>query len=110
VNRKVLLICYYFPPLGLGGVGRPLNLFKELPALGWDCHVLTVKSVAYRAYEPELLQGLDTSKVYRSGSRDPQRSAKRALLLSISSPTTKLAGSSRRFGWVARCARIISTT
>ena len=36
-------------------------------------HVLTVKPVTYWAYEPELLDGLDTSRVYRSGSRDPQR-------------------------------------
>lgn len=73
VRRKVLLICYYFPPLGLGGVGRPLSLFRELPSFGWDCEVLTVKPVAYRAYEPELLGGLERSKIHRSGSRDPQR-------------------------------------
>jgi len=73
VNKRVLLICYYFPPLGLGGVGRPLNLFKRLPNHGWDCDVLTVKPVLYRAYEPELLDGLDMSRIFRSGSRDPQR-------------------------------------
>ena len=73
MNRKVLLICYYFPPLGLAGVGRPLNLFKRLPRFGWNCHVLTVKPVTYWAYEPDLLDGLDTSRVYRSGSWDPQR-------------------------------------
>ncbi|MBU0984791.1 MAG: hypothetical protein KKA42_13025 [candidate division Zixibacteria bacterium] len=72
-NKRVLLICYYFPPLGLGGVGRPLNLYRHLPEFGWDCHVLTVKPVAYRAYEPELLEGLERSKIFRSGSRDPQR-------------------------------------
>ena len=55
MNKKVLLICYYFPPLGLAGVGRPLNLFKRLPRFGWDCHVLTVKPVTYWAYEPDLL-------------------------------------------------------
>ncbi len=73
MRRKALLICYYFPPLGLGGVGRPLNLFKQLPGCGWACDILTVKSVLYRAYEPELLDGLDTSRIYRAGSRDPQR-------------------------------------
>lgn len=73
MNRKALLICYYFPPLGLGGVGRPLNLFRGLPKHGWDCDVLTVKPVTYRAYEPELLEGLDLSRIHRSGSHDPQR-------------------------------------
>ncbi|MEA2031430.1 MAG: hypothetical protein U9N55_07550, partial [candidate division Zixibacteria bacterium] len=72
-NRRVLLICYYFPPLGGAGVSRPLALFKHLSELGWDCHILTVKSVAYRAYEPELLEGFDNGKIYRAGSFDPQR-------------------------------------
>lgn len=71
--KRVLLICYYFPPLGLGGVGRPLQLFRRLPAFGWECHILTVKPVAYRAYEPDLLDGLDLSRIHRAGSRDPQR-------------------------------------
>lgn len=71
--KKVLLVCYYFPPLGLGGVGRPLNLFKKLPAFDYDCHILTVKPVTYRLYEPELLEGLDKKKIFRSGSHDPQR-------------------------------------
>ena len=73
MNRKALLICYYFPPLGLGGVGRPLNLFKRLPHHGYDCDILTVKPVLYRAYEPELLEGLDKTRIHRAGSRDPQR-------------------------------------
>ena len=73
MKARVLLVAYYFPPLGLAGVGRPLNLFKYLPDFGYDCHVLTVKPVAYRKYEPELLNGLDQSKIFRAGSRDPQR-------------------------------------
>jgi glycosyltransferase involved in cell wall biosynthesis len=73
VTRRALIVCYYFPPLGLAGVGRPLNLFKQLPAHGWNCDVLTVKPVAYRAYEPELLEGLDLTRIYRAGSYDPQR-------------------------------------
>lgn len=71
--RHVLLVCYYFPPLGMGGIGRPINLFQELPRLGWDCHVLTVKGVAYRGYEKELAASLDQSRIHRAGSYDPQR-------------------------------------
>ena len=73
MTHRLLIVCYYFPPLGLAGVGRPLNLFKHLPSRGWDCDVLTVKPVAYRAYEPELLEGIDQAKIFRSGSYDPQR-------------------------------------
>lgn len=73
MTGRVLLISYYFPPLGLAGVSRPLALFKKLPEFGYDCHVLTVKPVLYRAYEPDLMEGLDVRKIHRSGSRDPHR-------------------------------------
>jgi glycosyltransferase involved in cell wall biosynthesis len=71
--KRVLIICYYFPPLGLAGVGRALNLYKYLSKHGVEPHVLTVKSVVYRGYEPELLNGLDTERIHRAGSYDPQR-------------------------------------
>ncbi len=70
---KVLLICYHFPPVGGPAVGRPLALFKHLPQFGYECDVLTVKPVAYRVLEPELLDALDKSRVYRAGSYDPER-------------------------------------
>jgi len=72
-KRKVLLICYDFPPVGGPAVGRPLALFKHLSQYGYECDVLTVKPVAYRVLEPELLEGLDISRIYRAGSYDPQR-------------------------------------
>ncbi len=70
---KILLIAYYFPPLGGAGVSRPLALFRKLPKYGIDVEVLTVKNISYRTYEPELLEGLDKNRIYRSGSFDPQR-------------------------------------
>jgi len=73
VKRRVLIVCYYFPPLGLAGVTRPLQLYSRLAKLGYECHVLTVKPVTYYAYEPELLIGLNQSGIHRAGSRDPQR-------------------------------------
>ena len=72
-QRRVLLISYYFPPLGGAGISRPLALLKHLTQFDYDCHVLTVKPVLYRVYEPELLKCLDSSKIFRSGSRDPSR-------------------------------------
>ncbi len=70
---KILLISYYFPPLGGAGVSRPLALFKNLPHYDIDVDVLTVKNISYRTYEPELLKGLQTERIYRTGSLDPQR-------------------------------------
>jgi len=96
VNPRVLLICYYFPPLGGAGVGRPLSLFRQLPSHGIECDVLTVKDVAYRVFEPELLADLDTTRVHLAGSRDPQR------LLRLLGIRKVGAGSIRRVGWLSR--------
>jgi len=111
--KKVLLICYYFPPLGLGGVGRPLNLFKNFSGYGYECHILTVKPVTYRAYEPELLEGLDTGKIFRSGSHDPQRLM---YLFGIRKVTDRVIKNSRqvaekffpdsKVGWVKAATRL----
>lgn len=70
---NLLLIAYYFPPLGGAGVGRPLALFRRLPEFGVPAEVLTVKPVAYRHFEPDLLNDLDQSRIFRAGSLDPQR-------------------------------------
>jgi glycosyltransferase involved in cell wall biosynthesis len=37
---KVLLVSFYWPPAGGGGVQRPLKLAQYLPALGIETHVL----------------------------------------------------------------------
>jgi glycosyltransferase involved in cell wall biosynthesis len=37
---KLLLVCFYFPPAGGGGVQRPLKFAAHLPELGIETHVL----------------------------------------------------------------------
>ena len=37
---KLLLVSFYFPPAGGGGVQRPLKLATHLPAFGIETHVL----------------------------------------------------------------------
>jgi len=113
MSQRVLLVCYYFPPLGLGGVGRPLNLIKRLPQHGWDCHVLTVKPVLYRAYEPELLDGLDQSRIFRSGSYDPQRllyllgvRKVKAQMISQIRPVAEKFFPDSKIGWVGPATRL----
>ena len=39
----VLMIAYYFPPMGGAGVQRTLKFVKYLPEFGWQPHVLTVR-------------------------------------------------------------------
>ncbi len=42
-RRRVLLVSYFFPPLGGGGVQRILQTVRYLPRFGWDPVVLTVQ-------------------------------------------------------------------
>jgi glycosyltransferase involved in cell wall biosynthesis len=41
--KKVLMICYYFPPIVTSGVARSFEFAKLLPNFGWEPLVLTVK-------------------------------------------------------------------
>ena len=73
-EKRVLIIAYYFPPLGGAGVQRILKFAKYLPEFGWEPTVLTVKNISYPARDEALLKELPPAiRVVRSGSLDPQR-------------------------------------
>jgi hypothetical protein len=108
-----LLVCYYFPPVGGAGISRPLGLFKNLPEHGIDCDILTVKPIAYRLLEPELLDGLDESRIHRAGSLDPLRLLYLAGVRRVGASSTRRARpASRRLfpdskiGWVSKAVRL----
>ncbi len=71
--RRVLILSYYFPPLGMGGTQRIAGFARHLPAFGWQPHILTVKPVAYFANDPSLLAGLNAVSITRTESWDPAR-------------------------------------
>ncbi len=71
--RRLLVVAYYMPPLGLSGVMRVTKLCKFLPEAGWQPLILTVKPVAYYHYDPRLLADLKASRIYRTESADPNR-------------------------------------
>lgn len=72
--KKVLIIAYYFPPLGMGGVQRVTKFAKYLPLFGWKPYVLTVKEVEYLAKDSSLLEGVPRNvQIIRTGSFDPLR-------------------------------------
>ncbi|MCI0404461.1 MAG: hypothetical protein L0Z48_02345 [candidate division Zixibacteria bacterium] len=74
MNRSILIISYYFPPLGMAGVQRPLGLAKYLHRLGWRVYVLTVKPVVYWETDPALLEDFPKEiPIFRAGSLDPAR-------------------------------------
>jgi glycosyltransferase involved in cell wall biosynthesis len=73
--RNVLVIAYYFPPLGLSGVQRTLKFVKYLPQFGWQPTVLTVTPTGYYAQDYTLLEEIHPQhvQVERVGSLDPNR-------------------------------------
>lgn len=73
--RHVLIIAYYFPPMGLSGVQRTLKFVKYLPQFGWQPTVLTVTPTGYFAQDYTLLEEIRPFHidVERVGSLDPNR-------------------------------------
>ena len=71
--RNVLVIAYYFPPMGLSGVQRTLKFVKYLPKFGWQPTVLTVTPTGYFAQDYTLLEEIHPLHIdiVRIGSRDP---------------------------------------
>ena len=61
--RRVLVIAYYFPPMGLSGVQRSLKFVKYLPQFGWQPTVLTVEPWGYLARDESLLADLEGKSV-----------------------------------------------
>ena len=61
--RKVLIIAYYFPPMGLRGVQRTVKFAKYLPQFGWKPTVLTVNPTGYYALDESLLKEVEEAGV-----------------------------------------------
>ena len=77
--RKVLIIAYYFPPMGLSGVQRTVKFAKFLPKYGWKPTVLTVEPTGYYAFDDTLLKEVEEAgvKIVRTPSYDVNRLLKK---------------------------------
>ncbi len=75
MRKRLLLLAYYFPPLGLSGVQRVLKWAKYLPKNNWDVTVLTAYPANYFARDESLLEDLKNSsvRIIRTPSIDPTR-------------------------------------
>ncbi len=71
--KKILMVAYYFPPLGMGGTQRPAKFARYLPEFGWQPTVITVKPIAYWAQDQSQLDELKHVRIIRTESLDPQR-------------------------------------
>ncbi len=74
-HRRVLVVAYYFPPMGLSGVQRTLKFVKYLPEFGWKATVLTVAPTGYFAMDRTLLKEAEEAdiEIVRTSSLDPNR-------------------------------------
>ena len=87
--RRVLVIAYYFPPMGLSGVVRISKFVKYLSQYGWQPTVLTVGDVGYYAYDYALLREVEEAgvEIIRTKTVDPLSVFKRKKVVKI--PTTR---------------------
>lgn len=69
---KVLVIAYYYPPLGLSGVQRTLKFVKYMKQYNWEPVVLTTGNVAYFAHDKNLLRESESAgvRVERTSAKD----------------------------------------
>jgi len=54
-DNRILLISYYFPPIGGGGTLRALKLAKYLPLSGWEPEVLSVNDPTFHQRDEAAL-------------------------------------------------------
>jgi glycosyltransferase involved in cell wall biosynthesis len=72
--KSVLIIAYFFPPVGLVGVQRPLKFAKYLPSFGWRPVVMTPKRPLADYYDHTFLEEIPPeAAVFRTASFDPAR-------------------------------------
>jgi len=70
---KVLVIAYYFPPMGLSGVQRVLKFTKYMKNFGWEPTVITAGKTGYYAHDISLLKEAEKAgiKIIRTEALDP---------------------------------------
>ncbi len=69
---KVLVIAYYFPPMGLSGVQRTLKFVKYMKNFNWEPTVLTTSNTGYYAHDKSLLAEAEAAniRIVRTKGRD----------------------------------------
>lgn len=77
--RNVLVLAYYFPPMGLSGVQRVAKFVKYLPDHGWRPHVIATGPTAYYAHDASLLEDLEGREIviHRTSGSDPNSMLRR---------------------------------
>jgi glycosyltransferase involved in cell wall biosynthesis len=80
---KVLVISYYYPPMGLSGVQRTLKFTKYMKNYNWEPTVLTADSAGYYAHDNSLLieaENADIKIVRTKGNEINSRLSKKGTI------------------------------
>ncbi len=71
--KKILIVSYYFPPIGSSGTVRISNFVKYLHKYDWTCHVLTVKNIFHHAIDDTYIHDVEkASQVHRTFHIEPR--------------------------------------
>jgi glycosyltransferase involved in cell wall biosynthesis len=74
LNKKVLFVTYYLPPVGGAGIQRNIKHIKYLPKFGWLPFVISVKMINFYVYDESLRTEIPSvARIFRTGSLDPLR-------------------------------------
>ena len=70
---KVLVLAYYFPPMGLSGVQRTLKFTKYMSRFNWEPTVITAGATGYFAHDESLMKEANEAdiNIIRVGGKDP---------------------------------------
>lgn len=87
---RVLVIAYYYPPLGLSGVQRTLKFTKYFKEFNWESTVITTGKIGYFAYDDSLLQEAESAgiEILRTESINPNSLLKKRGIVKM--PSTRV--------------------
>jgi glycosyltransferase involved in cell wall biosynthesis len=102
-KKKVLVLAYYFPPMGSSGVQRTLKFVKYLPEFGWQPIVLTITPTSYYAYDDSLLNELPPDiEIIRTDTNDVTKK-----ISAISRDKAVKLPSERKRRWLSALSQLI---
>ncbi len=99
--RRLLVVAYFFPPVGGIGVERTLKHVEHLPAFGWQPVVVAAANPGYRIVDPASVARIPAgTEVHRAGSLEPAhlRRALASLLGRGGGPASSAPGAARAGG------------
>jgi glycosyltransferase involved in cell wall biosynthesis len=95
--RRVLFVCYQFPPVGGAGVQRPTKFVKYLRQFGWEATVLMPSNPSVPVFDESLLAELpDDQLVIKAPTWEPDYRVKSQVAGGTSASATGLRHKVRR--------------